>query len=94
MPRNRIPNDNPVLTIGQLAAVEPRWVRLSCDTIGCGHHTAIALVPLVLRWGPDAPRSWLDTRFRCTKCGRRNTSVRAPSNLGSHGPEPFPAASQ
>lgn len=94
MPRNRIPNDAPVLTIGQLAAAAPRWVRISCDTIGCGHHAAIALVPLLIRWGAEAPRSWMLTRFRCTKCGRRNTSIRLPSNLGSHGSEPFPAPSK
>lgn len=90
MPRHHLPNIAPIHTIGQLAAGEPRWVRLSCDTVGCGHHAAIALVPLLIRWGPEAPRSWMLTRFRCSKCGCRNTSIRLPSNLGSHGPEDFP----
>lgn len=90
MPRHRIPNDNPILTIGQLARSAPGWVRLYCDTPGCGNHTAVRLAPLVERWGPDAPRSWMLTRFRCTTCHRRNTSIRMPSMLGSHGPEPFP----
>lgn len=82
--------ESPILTIGQLASAEPGWVHLYCDTIGCGHHVGLQLAPLVERWGRDAPRSWLDTRFRCSKCGRRNTSIRMPSNLGSHGYEPFP----
>jgi hypothetical protein len=82
-------NDRLIRTIGQLAAAAPGWVRLYCETPGCGHHAALPLAPLVLRWGPSAPRGWLETRFRCSKCGRRNTSVRLPSNIGSHGPEIF-----
>jgi hypothetical protein len=90
LPRHHFPNDAPIRTIGQLAESAPRWVRLYCETPDCGNHKAVALVPLVLRWGPDAPRDWLLTRFRCSKCGRRNSSIRAPSRMGSHGPEPFP----
>lgn len=90
MPRHHFPNLDPILTIGQLAASEPGWVRLYCETIGCGNHSAVRLAPLIERWGPDAPRDWMDTRFRCVKCGRRNTSIRMPSPVGSHGYEPFP----
>lgn len=86
----RFENLAPITTIGQLARAEPGWVRLYCDTPDCGHNTAVRLAPLVERWGPDAPREWMLTRFRCAKCGRRNTSIRMPSMLGSHGPEPFP----
>ncbi|MDZ4382787.1 MAG: hypothetical protein U0942_15760 [Parvibaculum sp.] len=90
MPRHRHPNTAPILTLADLAASMPGWVRLWCETPGCGHHAALPLAPLLRRWGPDAPRAWLDTRFRCSRCGRANTSIRAPSNHGSHGPEPFP----
>ncbi|MDP2150312.1 MAG: hypothetical protein Q8K13_11790 [Parvibaculum sp.] len=88
--RDPIPPRDAILTLGQIAAREPRWVRLYCDTPGCGRHAAVALVPLILRWGPQAPRRWLESRFRCTACGRRNTSIRAPSMMSFHGPEPFP----
>lgn len=90
MPRHRLSDDSPIQTLGQLARIEPGWVRLYCETPGCGHHAALPLAPLVLRWGPAAPRDYLLTRFRCSRCGRRNTSIRLPSNLGSHGYEPFP----
>lgn len=93
MPRHHFPNDAPIHTIGELAEGAPRWVRLYCETPGCGNHKAVALVPLVLRWGPRAPRDWLLTKFRCSKCGRCNSSIRAPSMMGSHGPEPFPPGS-
>jgi len=91
MPRHDpIPPRAAIRTLGQLAAREPRWVRLWCNTPGCGHHAAIALVPFLLRWGPDAPRGWMESRFRCARCGRRDTSISAPSMMSFHGPEPFP----
>lgn len=89
MPRI-FPNLDPILTIGQLADSAPGWVRLYCVTIGCGNQAAVPLAPLIERWGGHAPRSWMNTRFRCSKCGRRNTSMRLPSTMGSHGFEPFP----
>lgn len=89
MPR-RFENLAPITTIGQLARAEPGWVHLYCETIGCGHHAAVRLAPLVARWGPDAPRDFMLTRFRCSKCGRRNTSIRSPSMVSFHGFEPFP----
>ncbi|MBX3504391.1 MAG: hypothetical protein KF895_02855 [Parvibaculum sp.] len=92
MASDRLKNLAPIRTLGQMARIEPGWVRLYCETAGCGHHAALPLAPLVVRWGPAAPRRWLLTRFRCSKCGRRNTSIRMPSNLGSHGYEPFPDA--
>lgn len=65
MPRQHLPNIALIHSIGQLARHEPRWVRLYCDTIGCGHHTATALVPLLIRWDPEAPRIWMQTeRYR------------------------------
>jgi len=88
------PNLAPILTIGQLAAEAPGWVRLYCDTPGCGRHRAVRLAPLVARWGPDAPREWMLTRFRCSNCGRANTSIRMPSHNGSHGPEEFPGGAK
>ncbi|WP_339831021.1 hypothetical protein [uncultured Parvibaculum sp.] len=90
MTRHTLPDGAPIRTIGQLAETAPRWVRISCNTPRCGNHTAVALVPLLLRWGPDAPRDWIETRFRCSKCGSRDNSIRGPSMMGSHGPEPFP----
>lgn len=91
-PRHDPPND-PITTIGQMMSEAPRWFHVTCNTIGCRNRAAVPLVPLILRWGPDAPREWLDTRFRCPRCGCRNTSIRMPSMSGSHGPEPFPGKS-
>lgn len=80
-----------ITTIGQLVREPPRWFHLRCNTIGCGNRAAVPLIPLILRWGPDAPREWLDTRFRCTRCGARSTSVTRPSVAPFGVVEEFPA---
>lgn len=81
----------PIGTIGRLAAAPPGWVFVWCGTPGCGHYAAVALAPLVIRWGPEAPRAWMLSRFRCRACGRRGTRITLPSMLGSHGHMAFPA---
>ena len=86
----RAPTYNRIETIGQLAAAEPRWVWLSCNTADCGNAAAVPLVPLVIRWGAGAPRGWMLTRFRCLRCHARSTQITCPSRMGSHGPMPFP----
>ncbi len=74
--RRREPGPRP--TIGDLNATND-WLWLYCDTTGCRHFTAIPLVPLLIRWGASAPSDLLRTRFRCSRCGLMNTSIRSPS---------------
>ena len=65
-------------TIGE-ARTGYEWVWIYCETPFCHHHAAVPLVPLLIRWGPDAPSRLLRTCFRCTHCGGRVTSIRTPS---------------
>lgn len=93
MPRHEAPPPHLVIrTIGQLARPAPHWVWLWCERPGCGHHVALPLVPLIIRWGPEADIAWLRRRFRCTRCGARETKISLPSPAGSNAPMPFPAA--
>ena len=55
------------------------WLWLYCETTGCRHFTAVPLVPLLIRWGASASSGLLRTRFRCSRCGLMNTSIRSPS---------------
>lgn len=85
------PPADPITTIGQMMSEAPRWFHITCNTIGCRNRAAVPLVPLILRWGPHAPREWLDTRFRCTRCGARSTTVTRPSVAPFGVIEEFPA---
>lgn len=55
------------------------YVWLHCEVPGCGHHAAVPLAPLIIRWGPSAPWARMRLGFRCTRCGGRETSTRLPS---------------
>ncbi len=68
----------PDATLGSMRAAH-HWCWLFCEVSGCGHSVAIPLAPLLIRWGPDAPRSRILGAFRCTRCGGRRTSIRGPS---------------
>ena len=83
-------NDEQVPTIGSLARMEPRWVWAYCDNVGCGHISALPLVPFVIRWGAKASSNLIRRNLTCSKCGTRGVSITLPSQLGSHGPQTFP----
>jgi putative SOS response-associated peptidase YedK len=59
------------------------WLWINCATPACHHSAAVPLVPLIIRWGPDAPWTRLRTCFRCTHCGGRETTIQTPSWGGS-----------
>jgi putative SOS response-associated peptidase YedK len=58
---------------------ETEWIWVYCETMGCGHSAAVPLVPLIIRWGPDAPWDYMRRCWRCTRCGGRKTTTRTPS---------------
>lgn len=78
-------------TLGELASMPPRWIWLSCNNINCSHKVATAIVPFVIRWGPDAPGDLVRRLARCRKCGHKGATTHHPSWISSSvGCEPFP----
>lgn len=65
-----------------LAAIREEyvWLRLYCGRPHCGHHAIVPLVPLIVRWGPEAPIERLRRAARCTKCGYRGRATVHNSN--------------
>jgi hypothetical protein len=57
------------------------WWWIHCINPACLHMVPVAIVPLIIRWGPD----------RCARCGRKGVTLRHPSWRGSAvGWEAFP----
>src|SRR5437588_2533259 len=58
----------------------------------CGHRAAMALAPLIIRWGPETSPDLLRRSARCTQCGRKRATLRHPSWASTIvGFEEFPA---
>jgi hypothetical protein len=75
-------------TLEQLRRGTP-WCWVVCEH--CMHRKAVAFVPFIIRWGPDASSDLLRQSARCTKCGRKGAALQHPSWAGMHiGFEPFP----
>jgi hypothetical protein len=80
--------ETPRPTLEQLRRGTP-WCWVVCE--GCLHRTAVAFVPLIIRWGPDASSDILRRSAHCTRCGRKGAVLQHPSWAGMHiGFEPFP----
>jgi hypothetical protein len=43
----------------------------------------MAIVPLIIRWGPDTPDDWVRQRLVCAQCGHRGALLYAPSWVNS-----------
>ena len=69
-----------------------RWFWVCCEGERCGHRAAMAIAPLVIRWGPETPPDLLRRSARCTRCGRKRATLRHPSWASTIvGFEEFPA---
>jgi len=69
-----------------------RWFWVYCEGERCGHSSAMAITPLVIRWGPETSPDLLRRSARCTRCGRKRTTLRHPSWTSTIlGFEEFPA---
>src|SRR5690349_8984424 len=78
------------MSVGRLQR-SVKWVRVYCEGQGCGHCSAMALAPLVIRWGPDVSGDKLRCFARCTKCGRKGAALQVPLWCDAVlGVEPFP----
>jgi hypothetical protein len=68
----------PVPTLGGLRRHQP-WMWIDCAAFGCHHRQPMPIVPLIIRWGPDASSDILRQRARCTKCGHLGADLKTPS---------------
>lgn len=66
--------------------------RFLPDGRPCGQTGALALVPYILYFGPDASETVLTRGLQCPRClgAGEGASIRPPSMNGSHGPQAFP----
>jgi len=80
-----------VSTLGEMQRTPGGWIWVHCEGQRCGHHAAMAVAPLVIRWGPETSSDKLRRCARCTACGRKGATPRRASWAGaSIGWQPFP----
>lgn len=83
-------------TLGDLRRVTS-WVWWYCvayppgQSRPCGYNGGLALMPYILLWGAETPYRRLRDSLACPLCHAIGGSIRGPSMMGSHGPQPFPA---
>ena len=88
--RSGMKTETPRPTLEQLRRGTP-WCWIVCEH--CMHRKPVALVPFIIRWGPDASSDMLRRSARCSSCGRKGAALQHPSRAGMHvGFEPFPSS--
>jgi hypothetical protein len=80
----------PIPTLDELQRSDP-WFWVHCGGAGCTHYAAMAVAPLVIRWGFGTSSDRLRNCARCSKCGHKGASLLAPSRNGLGEIGPFPA---
>jgi len=77
-----------LITLQQLRKVSCWW-WVVCR--GCKHCRPIAVVPLIIRWGPQEEVDRLRRSARCAICGHKGATISMPSWMGSAvGQAPWP----
>jgi hypothetical protein len=67
------------------------WWWIHCINPACLHKAPVAIVPLIIRWGPEVSSDRLRQSARCAQCIRKGVTLRHPSWRGSAvGWETFP----
>jgi hypothetical protein len=92
-PGERSQRDRAPPPIPTLESFSPPWVWIDCTNTAanCHHSAPMAVTPLVIRWGFGTSSDKLRASARCTKCGHKGASLRAPSWKDSVvGVQPFP----
>jgi hypothetical protein len=72
--RERAPPGPPLVTLQQLRDQDP-WVWLVCRNPACGRSVPIAVVPLIIRWGPLEEVDRLRGSAVCRDCGQRGATL-------------------
>ena len=81
--------NNTVPTLAELRK-SSSWVWVYCEK--CLHHTPVAFVPLMIRWGANASSDKLRRCVRCTACGHKGATLQHPGWAGAQiGFQPFPS---
>jgi hypothetical protein len=55
------------------------WVWVHCRSPHCRHTAALALAPLIIRWGEEASSDLINQCARCMACGHKGATVQVPS---------------
>ena len=76
--RERTAPGPPLVTLQQLRD-QACWWWLVCRNPKCGRQVPIAVVPLIIRWGPQEEVERLRLYARCDRCGHRGASLSMPS---------------
>jgi hypothetical protein len=71
----------PPLRLRVTRKLHVHWCWIKCTR--CDHMAAVAIVPYIIRWGPDAWQEMLRQVARCTECGQRGVALQHPSWVGS-----------
>ena len=88
-PRKRESNPRPLLVTLQQLRDQSCWWWLVCG--GCMRFQPIAVVPLIIRWGPHEEVDRLRRSARCAQCGHKGANLSMPSWGGKHvGQMPWP----
>jgi hypothetical protein len=80
---------NQVPTLAELRK-HSAWVWVYCER--CQHHSPVAFVPLMIRWGANASSDKLRHCARCSVCGHKCATLQHPGWVDANvGFQPFPA---
>src|SRR5262249_5931106 len=71
-------NRNPPPTMAQVRR-NWSWVWVHCRDPHCRHTAALALAPLIIRWGEEASSDLICQYARRTACGHKGAAVQVPS---------------
>jgi hypothetical protein len=59
------------------------WWWAHCTNSACLHRAPVTIVPLIIRWGPEASSNRLRQSAKCARCGRKGVTLQHPSWCGS-----------
>src|SRR5215475_9728043 len=83
-------NEGPVSTLQELHRTSC-WCGSICTNSACLRRSPIAIVPLIIWWGPQVSSNRLRHSARCARCGHKGVNLQHPSWRGSAiGWEAFP----
>ncbi len=73
----------PPLRLSLRSKLHIHWCWIKCTNQTCRQMAAVAIVPYIIRWGPDGWQEKLRQTARCSKCGKRGIALQHPIWAGS-----------